>query len=244
MSFILDALKKSEDERLGQSGPNLAYAHGGSKREPIPRWVLILSLLLLVNLAGLIAVMIWKSGAPEENSSLTAESIPRQEPVRQEPVGFRASPDYPEPAQQQAVTQVPPAARNSRDEVRSLSDEASTNPGETSTASASTPVVANPVMPAVSAPQAQPQADTRAATQAGLVPTLNELQGQGRMMNLPALSVDLHVYAAHKEDRFVFINQAKYQEGQRLQEGPLIEEITTDGVILQYQGERFLIPRS
>ena len=77
-----------------------------------------------------------------------------------------------------------------------------------------------------------------------MVPTLNELLGQGRMMNLPALKVDLHVYAARKEDRFVFINLAKYLEGQRLKEGPLVEEITNDGVILQYQGERFLIPRS
>jgi hypothetical protein len=76
------------------------------------------------------------------------------------------------------------------------------------------------------------------------VPSLNELLGEGKMMQLQSLSLDLHVYAARKEDRFVFINLSKYQEGQILKEGPRIEAITNDGVILQYQGERFLLPRS
>lgn len=240
MSFILDALKKSEDERLGQSGPNLAYAHGGTRREPIPRWVLVLSVLLLVNLGVLVAVMIWKSGTPPEDSPSTVESAVQQESVQQKPAGFRASPDYPIPAVKQPPTQSPPAVQNERGEVRSLASEASTAANQPSIASVEPRIAEDLDTTPVSPPQTEPRAETNSAQ----VPTLNELLGQGRMMNLPAMSVDLHVYAALKEDRFVFINLAKYQEGQRLKEGPLVEEITTDGVILQYQGERFLIPRS
>lgn len=243
MSFILDALKKSEDERLGQSGPNLAYAHGGARREPIPRWVLIISVLLLINLAGLIAVMIWKSGSPQEGSSPGVESVARQEPVQQKPIGFQASPDYPPPVAQRPLTQSAPALDNDRNEVRSLSSEARTDARESGPAPVTRAITEEPAALPASAPQAEPQADIQAA-QATRLPTLNQLLGQGRLMNLPALSVDLHVYAARKEDRFVFINLAKYQEGQRLKEGPLVEEITTDGVILQYQGERFIVPRS
>ena len=243
MSFILDALKKSEDERLGQSGPNLAYAHSGAKREAIPRWVLILSALLLVNLAGLVAVMAWKSDTPAENSKSTAQPVIQEEPIQQNPVGFRASPDYPSPVVQQPVTQAPPPVQSNRDEVRSLAREASKPSSESPSASVTPSATQTPATPPVTPRQAESQTDAEAA-QAAMAPTLNELLGQGRLMNLPALKVDLHVYAARKEDRFVFINLAKYQEGQRLKEGPLVEAITNDGVILQYQGERFLIPRS
>ena len=235
MSFILDALKKSEDERLGQSGPNLAYAHSGSRREGIPRWVIVLSALLLVNLAGLIAVMIWKSDAPADDPRHTAQAVVSEEPAPQKSVGFQASADYPAPVVQQPAAQVPPPVEKSRDDVRSLAREVGTGSNEP---------VKPPTTQVQQAATAQPITAPEPPVQTSKVETLNELLGRGRLMNLPALSVDLHVYAARKEDRFVFINLAKYQEGQRLKEGPLVEEITNDGVILQYQGERFLIPRS
>lgn len=240
MSFILDALKKSEDDRLGQSGPNLAYAHSAARREAIPRWVLVLSALLLVNLAGLVAVMIWKSDTPRDDTQLAVQPVIQEEPARQEPVGFRASPDYPSPAIQQPAAQ---AVQADRDEVRSLASEAGPSSTRSATGSATPPVAQTRETP----PETTPQSESQTAAQearAAMVPTLNELLGQGRLMNLPAMKVDLHVYAARREDRFVFINLAKYREGQRLTEGPLVEEITNDGVILQYQGERFLIPRS
>jgi general secretion pathway protein B len=44
-------------------------------------------------------------------------------------------------------------------------------------------------------------------------------------------------------DRFVFINGRKYHEGMKLQEGPLLERIRRDGIVLNYQGVRFLLPR-
>jgi general secretion pathway protein B len=43
--------------------------------------------------------------------------------------------------------------------------------------------------------------------------------------------------------RFVFINSRKYQEGQTITEGPIVEEITPDGVILSNHGQRFMLPR-
>jgi hypothetical protein len=36
----------------------------------------------------------------------------------------------------------------------------------------------------------------------------------------------------------------KYSEGDRLKEGPVVEEITPDGAILEHQGQRFLLPRN
>ena len=152
MSFILDALKKSEDERLGQSGPNLTYAHSGARRESIPRWVLILSALLLINLAGLVVVMIWKSDMPRDDTQSAEQPV-----IQQKPVGFRASPDYPSPAVQQSVSQAAPPVQAGRDEVRSLSREASKPSSESSTGSATPPVTQARVTPPVTAQEANPQ---------------------------------------------------------------------------------------
>jgi general secretion pathway protein B len=51
------------------------------------------------------------------------------------------------------------------------------------------------------------------------------------------------VYSSTTSERFAFINSRKYTEGQSLTEGPLLEKITQDGVLLSYRGKRFILPR-
>ncbi|MCW8845250.1 MAG: general secretion pathway protein GspB [Gammaproteobacteria bacterium] len=245
MSFILDALKKSEDERLGATGPNLAYAPTGRRRDGIPRWVLVLSALLLINLAVLVALMTWKQPTQEE----IAQPAPRQlaespmqmtpDPVPARPVARKpVSAPVPDAREQPVAATVRPLAQEARSENGGKMDPGLAEPpnieSEAATATA-TATATERSTPVVNEEQEEPSAR---------VPSLNELLGEGKMMQLQSLSLDLHVYAARKEDRFVFINLSKYQEGQILKEGPRIEAITNDGVILQYQGERFLLPRS
>jgi hypothetical protein len=40
-----------------------------------------------------------------------------------------------------------------------------------------------------------------------------------------------------------FINSRQYREGQTTPEGALIEQITPDGVVMNMNGNRFLLPR-
>ena len=75
-----------------------------------------------------------------------------------------------------------------------------------------------------------------------LLPTINEVTLTGAQA-LPELHLDVHVFATRAADRFVYVNMRKYHEGATLQEGPTIERIRRDGVILSYQGLRFLLPR-
>ena len=51
------------------------------------------------------------------------------------------------------------------------------------------------------------------------------------------------MYADEPAERFVFINMTKHTEKSRLPEGPVVREITTDGVVLEYEGMVFLLPR-
>jgi general secretion pathway protein B len=60
---------------------------------------------------------------------------------------------------------------------------------------------------------------------------------------IPQLRLDLHVYSARPEDRFVMINMHKLREGDSLADGVRVDSITTDGAVLSYNGSRFLLPR-
>ena len=102
---------------------------------------------------------------------------------------------------------------------------------------------------AVQAVEPQPQeAQPAEAAPAPSVPasrrikTIDELRLEGRLQ-LEDLHLDIHVFSDNPGERFVFINMAKHREGSRLEEGPLVSEITPDGVILDYQGMTFLLPR-
>ena len=37
----------------------------------------------------------------------------------------------------------------------------------------------------------------------------------------------------------MFVNSRKYREGDALQEGPVVEQITPDGAVLSFRGSRF-----
>jgi general secretion pathway protein B len=71
---------------------------------------------------------------------------------------------------------------------------------------------------------------------------LNDLQAQG-VLQLPEMHLDIHVFSGQAAERFVFVNMKKYTEGATLSEGPAVQEITQEGVVLDYLGTRFLLPR-
>ena len=89
---------------------------------------------------------------------------------------------------------------------------------------------------------AQPTQARPAADDEEILPTLDALNLHGADA-LPRLHLDVHVYATNAADRFVFINSHKYTAGSKLREGPTVERIRRDGVVLRYHGIRFLLPR-
>jgi hypothetical protein len=55
------------------------------------------------------------------------------------------------------------------------------------------------------------------------------------------MTLDVLVYTNVKTDRLVVINGRRYVEGQYVDGLYLLEEITPQGVVLSYQGERALL---
>jgi general secretion pathway protein B len=61
--------------------------------------------------------------------------------------------------------------------------------------------------------------------------------------SLPELKLSMHVYAADPSHRFVVLNDSRLTEGQKTSDEIFVREIRPDGVVLEFQNQRFFYPR-
>ncbi|HEX7030357.1 MAG TPA: general secretion pathway protein GspB [Gammaproteobacteria bacterium] len=100
-----------------------------------------------------------------------------------------------------------------------------------------------PRRPAVAAPVKAEPAPSRAEIVENLAaPPLEALPAAIRI-RLPKLQVNIHAWSENPEERFVLINLRRYQEGDRLEEGPMLRRILRNGVVLEFEGTLFTLPR-
>lgn len=210
MSFILDALKKSEAERQRKSVPGFADIPDARNAPRPQRWWWLIGGLLAVNAAVLVGVFY----LPEEDEATGTAPVQRAAISR----APDRAPAVPDPLPFSEI--VAEAKRN-----RPAGDVATTTEPQRQEPATATPA---PVRSSV--------------TMSERLSTMNELRADGSLQ-LPELHLDIHVYSEAPADRFVFINMAKYKEGDTLSEGPAVREIRTDGVVLEQGGTRFLMPR-
>jgi len=194
MSFILDALKKSETERQQQTGAEFTSVPSSSGNPQSFKWLWFLGLLLLVNIAILVGILMRPDRSPDVPA--TIGEIPVEQPAITEP------------------------------SFEEKINEAKQNQ----------PVRTEPAATQQAAPR--PSAPVNRAR----VLTLDEVRVNGTLQ-ITDLHLDIHVYSDDPAERFVFINMTKQRERSKLEEGPVVVEITPDGVILEHQGTTFLLPR-
>jgi general secretion pathway protein B len=210
MSFILDALKKSETDRQQQGPSDFANVPSGAESPRAPRWLWVLAVLLAVNLAVLLGVLL-RDDTPQ-SSPQTRQVVP---------------PAKPEPATGSSFSE---RIREARERESAARPSVSPRPEPVAEPAAEAPPAAKPE------PRRQPEFTLAA------LPTADELRANGTIQ-LAELHLDIHVYSETPADRFVFINMVRHREKSRLAEGPVVQEITPEGVILDYSGTRFLLPR-
>jgi len=206
MSFILDALKKSETDRQQQSSAEFAGVPRSDRGAGVPRWLWILGLLLAINLAVLLGLFL----RPEVDTSIDVS--PAVGETRATVVGEPSFAEQVAGARQNVPASVEP------DVIAPPSPR---------------PATATPA--AVASVRDRPQ-------RSAVLPTIFEVRADGTV-ELPDLHLDIHVYSDVPKDRFVFINMSKQRENSSLEEGPVVDEITPEGVILEYRGTSFLLPR-
>ena len=269
MSFILDALRKSEHERQRQTGPALAEVPVAAPKPRSNVWATGAIALLLVNLLVIGVLLIRKAArepeatvpaampAPTQAAPAATAPAPAQVTMTQTvPSGSVAAPP---PMLQPARSAGPPAdgSRNSLEEEMSegppmldaqmAADAAAPPAGPPAVTRApngrgSVVYESLPASAAVGAQQyaAPPQSRTASQSAGPKLPTADEVTAAG---GVPALNLDLHVYSTRPTERMVFVNSRKYREGDTLQEGPVVQTITPDGAILEFRGSRFLLSK-
>ena len=210
MSFILDALKKSEAERQDQAGGEFSSVPAGEEPERSKLWLWLLGGLLAINLAVLVGILLRPDARPPDHEASSR------------------TPATPPPTAQ------PAPAASFADRVASVRMN-QPEPAATAPAATAEPAAVAETRPAPIAQSAPPPAP-------GGVPSIDELRLDGSLQ-LPDLHVDIHVYSDKPAERFVFINMVKHREGSALAEGPVVRTITRDGVVLEYRGRSFLLPR-
>jgi general secretion pathway protein B len=224
MSSILDALKKSERQR--SLGRDLIFRNASHDATPRLTGFAVAVLFALVLLVVAIGALLFSLREPE----LPVALLPAEKstPPADNPTSTKQGSG-------DAKVAVAPAA------------PADAVPGVDSTThsgSQTAPALSKPVSPKlekfVDAPPSPVQA--RPAQGSGSIPWISDLPN-GFRNSLPPLAVNIHVYSPDRTKRILYINNHPVKQGDQIEGGVIIEEIVHDGVVLQYRGQRFKLPR-
>lgn len=237
MSFILDALKKSESERQRQNGPALYEVKVAPPRTRLPPWAIAIAALLVVNLGIVMWMLLRHSAHGSEPAPASAASVvaPPAAPV---PAPVAAAPPS-------AAVVAPPAAATTQVTPPPLSADAP--PAAAAAAPGSSRAPANDPNPSDYAPaeETAPAGTLSTHVRRGTIEGVPLYQDAAATpgTQIPQLRLDLHVFALRPQDRFVMINMHKLREGDSTAEGVHVDSITPEGALLSYNGQRFLLPR-
>lgn len=217
MSFILQALRKSEAERADHHGGGTPSVIGVGalpddpqrprRRRAVWPWVLSGIVVLAVALAW------WavdRSGSVDQPMPPSAESGAVEGGVETPPSAAIAIPEAPLPAVVlPLLTQAPPPTR-----AKNTAEEGA---AAVNTAAASIP-----------------------AGSLTAVPERHELPSALRA-TLPELRLDVHNYSADPKRRFVLINMRRARVGDTVAGGLTVLDIVARGVIVRWRGQPFLL---
>lgn len=232
MSYILEALKKVEQERAIGQVPGIASGQEQVNRTGFSRWLWVVIGVLVVN-ALLLTIALWprpEAHTVTKQSEYVPDVTPLVRPEPSVPVSQRSRP---------VTTSVKPAEPVTESEIKPPVALRPLPPLP------EPPPVTNPEVPVTRAPVAAipsaPKPVVKAVPPNNNLPVWPQVSTQLFQQVNSGLHLDVHVYSELPEQRFVLINMQKYHEGEQLQEGPVVDEITTNEVILSFRGQRFRV---
>ncbi len=251
MSLILEALRKSEAERRRGQSPDLYGATplaASPRREGFRQWPVIAGgLLVLVA----VALLFWpQSRQPTSETSaqvtvaagtLDADIDTATAHAGEAHAPAPNAPTYPTPHDASAPMAADPALRPSQVPA-AAPPPAPPTPRQSAAgpdAAAATPAAGPPetLPPAIAVP-APPEP---ALPPADILPSLATLSA-GERAALPPLKLSVHVWNSDPTQRFAIVDGQRIIEGAALGNA-VVAEIRRDGIVLDVNGRRVLLPR-
>lgn len=245
MSLILDALRKSEAERQRGKSPGLFATTPGVQRETFPRmklWPVLVFLAFLLASAW----VIWRGEARRAQGEQAATAIAAPADTGIEMVDAVTGTAGPGDASARPIpgaqTSAPasPAPPATSDAARQQAIPSPPSPGVGATQLLPTIAPASPVVPSPPLPEVAPAPSADAPAEESL-PTIAVLDS-GTRASLPPLKLSMHVFGQDPAKRFAIIDGKRVSAGSLLGNG-VVEEIRRDGVVININGERLLVPK-
>ncbi|MFZ5841885.1 MAG: general secretion pathway protein GspB [Pseudomonadota bacterium] len=250
MSYLLEALRKSERERQenrtvpGLQTPTVEWEGRDDGRSRSP-WLVVAVVAICLNTV-LLALLVWRFGFAESESvavspPVTTTNAPA--PTTTHPAGQTTMPavivvQQPrEPAPAVVVRERAPEEQLNR-------SAAADRPGEGNRA---TPPATRTTTATVSgsrdggAAEPAPVGDAGDTASDAPPPNVNALPLEIRQQ-LPLLTMNSHIYASNARDSFVMINGVSLNPGDEVSAGLRLIAVVPEGAVLAFNGQRFLLP--
>jgi len=232
MSYILDALRKSDQQRQRGAAPTLIAALA-TKVVLKPPARLSYGLIALALVGAGVAIGWLRPWQPEQAVRLVAKPV---EPAARKPAPVPAD-SVPKSEPESGLSDTAPAARPTAPPVP-------TNAQPSASAVAAKQGVPHQVANSVSRKTVKPVPEKLVYTEAAAVAPEQTVISMAELpipiqQELPAMSIMVHAYSAKAVDRLVGINSRLLHEGDEVSPGLTLEQITPDGMILNYRGYRF-----
>jgi general secretion pathway protein B len=269
MSLLLDALKKSDQERRAAEIANLRNLPIDAVSTPAPRsrFRLLIGAVVMVGVGYASYAMYLDRQQRQQQTELLAEQA-RLDGARKRDAERRAKTAAADQAalrtetrdQQLAAMQKPTSNEALMQTLGAQSNPEVIENSETYGAKVAPAPMFNATPPAASVdltaktspppaaadttpeppPPEPPSPVDPAIAQSQALPRVWDLPFAMRQ-SLPATSVNMHVYAQDPAQRVVMVNMESGREGALLKTGLEIREITPTGAIVRYQGTEFFI---
>jgi general secretion pathway protein B len=230
MSYILEALKKVDQERDIGAVPDLATPHEAKRPQTRSyRWLWIIVTLLSVN--AVLVVMLLKDKDAEV-------PVTAQVPLEQQTALINDQ--LVQPIQQTSETLISEAPTPEKPVLPENEPILSTGELVMLPEPAYLQDSKSSILPEEELDM-QMDAMTTAKDNSQLQSWYELPQEIRDRLDLPRL--DVHVYSEEPRRRFILVNLEKYREGEILASGLVLEEILPDGMVMSYQGERFRVEK-
>ena len=247
MSYILEALKKSDQQRQQGAAPTLTSVQFPVEETPQTTFPWLVALAAVVFIAGIVIGWLqhWNSGQLAATVPPPAERVvvqaPKANPPMTVPAPVNAAVDTRAPvARNSAPIQSPESLQTSPPHAAPFAVPVQALP---TPAKPTTPIVKDDFpVPAVRIPAVVKPEPVVSAKPAGVAeqPVIAKAElPPAIQQELPAMSVSLHAYSGKPSNRLVGINDKLLQEGDSLMPGLVLEEITRKDMIFSYKGFRF-----
>jgi len=235
MSYILDALRKSDQQRRRGAAPTLLAGQAMAEAPKQPAFLAYgLPAAVLVG-AGIVIGWL-RPWQPEQAAPGRAELVAAK-PLESTPRQPASAPSEmaPQPRLEQRLQNATPPAQA----APALVPTKPQLPARAKPETDGTPREADAAVPRKTAAPEQPAGT--AAADAARVQTVASMADLplSVQQELPAMTISFHVYSGDSEKRLVGINNRMLREGEHVVPGLKLEQITPDGMIFGYKGYSF-----